>query len=445
VDRTQRLRELFDSEARDSLAQLAAGALRVERGEGGPDLVAALFRAAHTVKGGARLLGLDGAAGAAERIEQALAPHRHGQPPPSLGVELLRLVDELRDAIWPPSPTTPTASDFGVAQPFDRPRPTIRVQPDRIDALVGLVAEAARAAAHLARGPSGAATTAQAREVAGLVAAAEAAVLRLRLLPMGAMFDDLRLAVRDAAAADGKLAELVTVGGDVEADAGVVDAAAEIVLQLVRNAVAHGLERPDERAAAGKPTVGKVEVALRQAGGWVELRVADDGRGVDEAAIRRRAAVLGHHAGAVGELLFLPGLSTRERADDLGGQGIGLDIVRARARAAGGDVRVTWVRGAGTTFLARLPVSALYERLIVGRVGGALVGLTVDAVAEVVAGARDGTLLFDSEPEEVSVLTVPLGPLFAPSRLADRGWIAPDGRVGVVLSLRGRSAAEVRF
>src|SRR5581483_6962915 len=186
--------------------------------------------------------------------------------------------------------------------------------------------------------------------------------------------------------------------------------------------------------------------------------VADDGRGVDEAAIRRRAAVLGHHGGAVGELLFLPGLSTRERADDFGGQGIGLDIVRARARAAGGDVGVTWVRGAGTTFLARLPVSALYERLIVGRVGGALgggqrggggggalVGLTVDAVAEVVAGARDGTLLFDSEPEEVSVLTVPLGPLFAPSRLADRGWIAPDGRVGVVLSLRGRSAAEVRF
>src|SRR5581483_3766047 len=213
------------------------------------DLVAALFRAAHTVKGGARLLGLDGAAGAAERIEQALAPHRHSQPPPSLGVELLRLVDELRDAIWPPSPITPTASDLGVAQPFDRPRPTIRVQPDRIDALVGLVAEAARAAAHLARGPSGAATTAQAREVAGLVGAAEAAVLRLRLLPMGAMFDDLRLAVREAAAA-------------------VVDAAAEIVLQLVRNAVAHGLERPDERAAAGKPTVGKVEVALRQAGGW---------------------------------------------------------------------------------------------------------------------------------------------------------------------------------
>src|SRR5581483_5783576 len=162
--------------------------------------------------------------------------------------------------------------------------------------------------------------------------------------------------------------------------------------------------------------------------------VADDGRGVDEAAIRRRAAVLGHHDGAVGELLFLPGLSTRERADDFGGQGIGLDIVRARARAAGGDVGVTWVRGGGGGGAPRLCGAGGGGGRVGGGGGGgggggALVGLTVDAVAEVVAGARDGTLLFDSEPEEVSVLTVPLGPLFAPSRLADRGWIAPDGRV----------------
>jgi two-component system chemotaxis sensor kinase CheA len=440
VDRAHRLQELFRSEARERLAQLSAGALRVERGDSGPELIAALFRAAHTVKGGARMLGLDAVSEAAERVEQALAPHRTGQPPTSLGTELLRLVDQLRDAIWPPSPTSSAATGPSVRPTVENPRPTIRVQPDRIDALLGLVAEATRAADRLSPGPGGTPAAAQVRDLAGLVAAAEAAALRLRLLPMGAMFDDLRRAVRDAAAADGKQAELVAIGGDVEADTTVVDAAAEIVLQLVRNAVAHGLERPGERAAAGKPTVGRVEVALRQTGGWVELRVADDGRGVDEAAVRRRAAALGYREAAAAELVFLPGLSTRERADDLGGRGIGLDIVRARARAVGGDVRVTWKVGVGTTFLARLPVSALYERLIVGSVGGALVGVPVDAVAEVVVGSSDAALPFDGAPMELSVLTVPLGPLFAPSRFTNRGWIAPDGRIGVVLSLRSRSA-----
>lgn len=302
---------------------------------------------------------------------------------------------------------------------------TVRVRSARLDALVGLVAEARRAAAVIAIGAG------DARALADVLAEAEGAALRLRLVPLEGIFDGLRRAVRDAATADGKQAELHATGGEVEADAAVVDTAAEIVLQLVRNAVAHGVEPTAERRRVGKPEVGLIEVAVQARGGWLELTVQDDGRGVDEDALRPRARERGLDPSApAAELLFAPGLSTRAQVDGLGGQGVGLDVVRARTAAAGGIVAVEWQPGLGTRFTVRLPVSALYERLLVGPLGDALVGIPADAVAAV---GDEGDLALEGLPEEVNVLTVPLGPLFASSRLARRAWIHPDGRVGVVL------------
>jgi two-component system chemotaxis sensor kinase CheA len=251
-------------------------------------------------------------------------------------------------------------------------------------------------------------------------------------MPLEGLFAELRRAVRDAAASDGKQAALVTHGGEVEADAAVVDAAAEILLQLIRNAVAHGVEPPDERVAAGKPAAGTIRLSVAARGGWLELSVADDGRGVDEAAVRASASARGlSPALPPADLLFAPGLSTRRDADALGGQGVGLDVVRARAAAAGGDVSVAWEAGRGTTFTVRLPITALYERLAVARLGDVPIGLPADAV-DSIAAAGEG-LPVDGPVDELSLLTVPLGPLFAPNALARRAWILPDGRVGIVL------------
>jgi two-component system chemotaxis sensor kinase CheA len=438
TDRSTRLLELFRAEARECLSALAAGALQIERGDALPEAVGALFRSAHTVKGGARMLGLDEVAGLADALEVSLAPHRRGSAPPTeLGDRLLRGVEALRAAIWPEEaladPAVSTGSPEGAqrgdgaAAASGSRATTVRVRADRVAATVELVAEARRLAS-VAGEPD--------RTLVDLLGSAEEAALRLRLVPLGGLFDDLRLAVRDAAAADGKQAQLLVSGGDVEADATVVDAAAEAVLQLARNAVAHGLEPPAERERGGKPPVGTIDVVARASGGWLELTVSDDGRGVDDAAARDRAAALGLDPNLpVAELLFAPGLSTRRQADQLGGQGVGLDIVRDRTRAAGGDASVSWQAGRGTPFLVRLPVSALYERLVVAELDGALVGVPVDAVAEVTlaTGTAGPGLAVDGRPEEVSVLTVPLGPLLAPSRLVRRGWIAPDGRVGLVL------------
>jgi chemotaxis protein histidine kinase CheA len=337
-------------------------------------------------------------------------------------------VDALRAVIWPEQPAS--SANEATASPAVAETPTVRVRADRIGAVLDLVAEARRVAA---RGTTD--SGAGDRSLDDLLSAAEEGALRLRLVPLGGMFDGLRLAVREAASADGKEAELVARGGEVEADAAVVDVAAEVILQLVRNAVAHGVEPADERAGLGKSALARIEVEVRARGGWLELTVVDDGRGVDEGAVRRRAQKLGLDlTRSVEELLFAPGLSTRERADQLGGQGVGLDVVRARTRAAGGDASVSWRAGRGTRFLVRLPVSALYERLVVAELGGTLVGVPVDAVAEVRSGGDiGGGAAVSGRPNEVSVLTVPLGPLFARSQLTRRGWIAPDGRVGVVL------------
>jgi chemotaxis protein histidine kinase CheA len=252
-------------------------------------------------------------------------------------------------------------------------------------------------------------------------------------MPLEGLFADLRRAVRDAAQSDGKLARLETVGGDVEADASVVDAASEIALQLARNAIAHGIEPPAVRVAAGKPEVGTVRMTVSAASGWLELTISDDGAGVDEVAVRERASMRGlDPATAVDELLFQPGLSTRTDADALGGQGVGLDVVRSRATSAGGDVTISWHRGAGTTFRVRLPVTALYERLIVARLGETPIGLPANSVDGI--GDDGPGLAVDGPADEVSTLTHPLGPLFAPNRLVSRAWIGADGRVGVVVN-----------
>ena len=415
-DRRERLLGLFRAEAKESIAALSAGALDVEQGKGSREQYDAMFRAAHTVKGGARMLALDEIAAVADRAELVVRALRDGERTAGResGSELIRLVDQLTALIWPPEPRAPEA-----ASPNPPAQSTVRVPTTRIDEVVALAAEARRSQGDL-------------RALDELLSTTEAAALRLRLMPLEGLFADLRRAVRDAAASDGKQAALETQGGDVEADAAVVDAAAEILLQLIRNAVAHGIEPPAERQRNGKPPTGTIRLSVAARGGWLELVVADDGGGVDEAALRARASERGLARDLpTEELLFAPGLSTRRDADALGGQGVGLDVVRARTSASGGKVSVDWRPGAGTTFTIRLPITALYERLAVARLGNTPIAIPADAV-ESIELAGDG-LPVDGPVDELSLLTVPLGPLFAPNPLAKRAWILPDGRVGIVL------------
>src|SRR5690606_26486264 len=157
----------------------------------------------------------------------------------------------------------------------------------------------------------------------------------------------------DVAAASGRLVGLELSGTEVEADRAVIDALREALLHLVRNAVDHGIEPPDERKRAGKPPEGTIRIAAVLRGADLRVTVHDDGRGLDTSAVRERLAARGmpvpDSEEELAEVLFLGGFSTRREATAISGRGVGLDAVRSAVQRVRGSVRVRWTPGVATT------------------------------------------------------------------------------------------------
>lgn len=202
----------------------------------------------------------------------------------------------------------------------------------------------------------------------------EEGIRALRLVPFAELEDSLARVVRDVARRAGKEAVLALEGREVSIDRAVLESLRDPMLHLVRNAVDHGLEGPEERRRLGKPTTGKVVVAAALNGGRVEISVVDDGRGLDLGAVRQQASRRGLPLGAepsdLVALLFLPGFSTRRDVTEISGRGVGLDVVKARVEAMHGTVAATSEPGAGTAFTLRLPWSPFGLRALVVRAGG---------------------------------------------------------------------------
>ena len=219
--------------------------------------------------------------------------------------------------------------------------------------------------------------------------ALQAIVMQVRMIPVEAVFLRFPRLVRDLSGKLGKQVELELVGQDTELDRTVVDALGDPLVHLVRNALDHGLETPAAREAAGKPPVGKVRISARHAGGNVMITVADDGHGVDPLAVAAKAVRAGllTHEQADGidmahaiELLFEPGFSTRDQADDISGRGVGMDAVRAKVRELGGEVLLTSEPGQGTTAQIRLPLTLAIMAALLVRAGGRVFGVALDRI-----------------------------------------------------------------
>jgi two-component system chemotaxis sensor kinase CheA len=205
--------------------------------------------------------------------------------------------------------------------------------------------------------------------------ALQAMVMQVRMIPVEAVFLRFPRLVRDLSTKLGKQVELDLVGKETELDRTVVDALGDPLVHLVRNALDHGLESPDERTAAGKPATGTLQISARHAGGNVVIEVRDDGRGVDAARVARKAAERGliaddavesvDSARAI-ELLFHPGFSTADVTSDISGRGVGMDAVRTTIRELGGEVLMTSEPGHGTAAQIRLPLTlAIMAALLV--------------------------------------------------------------------------------
>ena len=214
----------------------------------------------------------------------------------------------------------------------------------------------------------------------------EESVRGVRLLPFREGCVALERAARDVAEASGKQLELV-VTGDVELDRSVIEALKDPLLHLVHNAVDHGIELPDERRRLGKSPVGRLVVSAAVRAGWVEVTVADDGRGIDLDAIREQAVARGLTPGPGGDLvrlLFEPAFSTARKVSRTSGRGVGLDVVKSHVDALRGTIEVSFVKGAGTRFLLRVPHTLLTMRVLLVRASDEVFALPSANVARLV-------------------------------------------------------------
>ncbi|TGK87385.1 chemotaxis protein CheA [Leptospira noumeaensis] len=199
--------------------------------------------------------------------------------------------------------------------------------------------------------------------------------LSLRMVPIAGVFSRMERLVRDTAKKTGKQVELLISGEETEIDKSIIEEMYDPLVHIIRNAIDHGLETPEERKEAGKQTQGNIQLTATQSGKEVWIEVRDDGKGLSRDRILNKAMSLGLTSPAeaeilqdqeVWEFLFHPGFSTAKEVTDLSGRGVGLDVVRKNVTTLKGFVDVFSVYGQGTTFLIRVPLTlAIIEGLVV--------------------------------------------------------------------------------
>jgi two-component system, chemotaxis family, sensor kinase CheA len=430
----------FRIEARELIDGLGAGALELERGGGDPELVARLLRLSHTLKGAARVVKQLEIAEIAHAIEDAITLRRDaGGAFTKVDVRaLLASVDRAAallaaldaPAAEQPRPEKPgTSARAGPEAAFQ----TVRVEIEEMDALLSAITETgvqlgslrnqgaelaklARLSGLLldrligaARGKGAAfeRERALAGELeAGLEQLAQSfqggvervgqelqevreGADRLRMVPIAVLLPSLERAARDVADALGKRVELGMTGGALRLDAHALGPLRDALLQLVRNAVAHGLERPVERLQAGKAELGRVELRVERRGQRVVIRCRDDGRGVDVAAVRRELVARGAETQAsAAELsdsallrrLLSAGVTTAAATTQHAGRGIGLDLVREAALRLKGEASIESQPGHGTSVEIAIPIALAAVAALLVDAGGVGAAIPLDAV-----------------------------------------------------------------
>ncbi|HWH14627.1 MAG TPA: chemotaxis protein CheA, partial [Miltoncostaeaceae bacterium] len=232
-------------------------------------------------------------------------------------------------------------------------------------------------------------------------------IMQVRMMPVEAVFMRFPRMVRDLANTLGKQLELVISGEDTELDRTVIDELGDPLVHLLRNAVDHGLELPEERVAAGKDPVGTVTLAARHEGNSVVIEVAEDGRGIDPDALRDSVVTKGLLSRAevdalsdqeAVELIFLPGFSTAKVTTDVSGRGVGMDAVRAKINGLNGSVEIQSVLGQGSRFTIRLPLTLAIIQALLVRSSEDVYALPLEAIEETVVLDRADTRPVDGVP-----------------------------------------------
>jgi two-component system chemotaxis sensor kinase CheA len=419
--------------------------------------------------------------------------------------EFEALLDSLHGKPGQPAAPAPAPAPAAAPASATPPRPaaaadhSVRVDTARLDLLVNHAGELVllrnRLLSLAARlGDESLATAAG--ELDRVTDALQAAAMGMRMQPVGRLFQRFPRIVRDLARQLGKEVELVLEGEDTDLDRSLVEALADPMVHLIRNALDHGVEMPDERERNGKPRKGRIALSASQRGERIVIAVSDDGRGMDPDVLRRKAVEKGVIDDAQAarlseaecyELIFRPGFSTAAAVSDISGRGVGMDVVKTRVAELGGTLRVQSRLGHGSELELTVPLTLAVLRVLMVRVADRLLALPLGNVQEVfeladgqdreldgrlVAGHRGralpltdlarwvgtdadagrhvvvlhighqrlGCLVHEVRGRE-DVIVKPLGPLFADAAGIAGATVTGDGRLALVLDLAGLVAA----
>jgi len=276
---------------------------------------------------------------------------------------------------------------------------SIRVDADKLDHLINLVGEliiASAGANLLSRRTGNAELQERHSTLSGLVEEVRDSALQLRMVKIGATFNRFQRVVHDVSREIGKDIGLVVSGEDTELDKTVVEKIGDPLTHLVRNAIDHGIDAPEQRAARGKPARGTVSLNAYHDSGSIVIEVSDDGGGLNRERILAKATERGLiepgrvlSDGEVYDLVFEPGFSTAEQVTNLSGRGVGMDVVKRNITALRGSVHIASEAGVGTTVTVRLPLTlAIINGFQVG-VGKAVFVMPLDMVDECVEFSSD--------------------------------------------------------
>ena len=388
-----------------------------------------------------------------DKLDQVLSTQQQTRGMPSVGKPKLGDLLEAQAGVAPEVVAAAVAKQQKLRDNAPSEERYIRVQADRLDAVINLLGElviAGAGATLLARATHHVSLIEANLQMNGLIEEIRNGTLGLRMVPVGETFSRFRRVVRDTASSLGKEVNFEIVGGDAELDKSMVEKIADPLMHLVRNSLDHGLETPQERLAAGKSRAGHLTLSARHETGAILIRIDDDGRGINRERVLQRAWNRGlveqgvvPSDNDINMLIFEPGFSTAEQVTNLSGRGVGMDVVRRNIEALRGSIRLNSHPGVGLQVDIRLPLTlAIIDGFLVG-VGASKFVLPLESVVEVIEAADQHTLV-DASGRHVLELRGAILPVVRLRTLYTIESSPPD-RVSVVVvnSPRGKFGIEV--
>lgn len=418
IAQDRELLSAFVEESEEHLEAMEAGMLAIERDPSDREKIHATFRACHTIKGLAGFLDLTPIQRLAHELETLLDRARNGVLTigPEANDVVLHGVDVLRqqagavarqlrgeqaripdapdallrriESLGAESRSEDSSTSNNVeersepgARTDDRStgRLQVRVDTSKLDYLLDMVGEMVIAQAMLRHDPelnqlSNPRIQRNLSHLSRVTEEVQKVAMATRMVSIDQLFKRLERLVRDLGRKEGKRVELLLSGQDTELDKTIVEQLADPLMHMIRNAVDHGIETPEQRLASGKPEQARIWLRAAREAESIEIEVRDDGRGLDTAKIRAKAIErkLIQPTSALSDdeicnLIFEPGFSTADKVSELSGRGVGMDVVRRQIQRLRGRVEMHSVRGEGTAFKLRLPLTlAIIDGLIVG-------------------------------------------------------------------------------